>query len=349
MVAATALAWPGSARATVEAPAAGYGFAGGSFERTESAADLNRELDAVGATGARWLRVEINWNVIEKTKGTFDWSQPDTLIGAARAHGLTVLANFLGTPGWAGGGALTTAPPTDLGNVTPFVHAFIARYTSTTHFEIWNEPNLPLFFGGSVNAAKYTSLLKRFYIDIKAAAPSATVVSAGLSPGADAAGFYTAMYANGAKGFFDAAAMHPYVFPKGISATPNGWTETGDVRKVMVTDGDADKDIWLTEMGAPTFQGSSGPGSTGLSSGSTLLDTGSLLLGNSSKDMVSQQEQAAQVVSVLSAARAAGYCGPAFIYMPRDTGTSLTDREQNFGALLTHDWKPKYAASVLAR
>ncbi|GAB25919.1 hypothetical protein GOPIP_088_00290 [Gordonia polyisoprenivorans NBRC 16320 = JCM 10675] len=62
-----------------------------------------------------------------------------------------------------------------------------------------------------------------------------------------------------------------------------------------------------------------------------------------------EQQQATQIVDVLRAAADARYCGPAFIYSVRDWGTSATNREDNFGALLTHDWKPKITASILAR
>lgn len=40
------------AQASVLAPAAGYGFAQGSSPLTQSAATINRELDAVSRTGA---------------------------------------------------------------------------------------------------------------------------------------------------------------------------------------------------------------------------------------------------------------------------------------------------------
>jgi hypothetical protein len=45
-----------------------------------------------------------------------------------------------------------------------------------------------------------------------------------------------------------------------------------------------------------------------------------------------------------------GFSGPAFIFSIRDVDTADQDNEQdNFGALLTSDWQPKVAASVLAR
>ena len=69
-----------------------------------------------------------------------------------------------------------------------------------------------------------------------------------------------------------------------------------------------------------------------------------------SADGVSQSEQAAQIRSVLAAAAATPYCGPAFVYSIRDTDTAdRAERESNFGALLTTDWQPKAAAVALAR
>jgi hypothetical protein len=65
---------------------------------------------------------------------------------------------------------------------------------------------------------------------------------------------------------------------------------------------------------------------------------------------VSQEEQAKQIVDVLAGIAATGYCGPAFLYSIRDLDTANADEVQdNFGALLTTDWQPKFAAGVLAR
>lgn len=340
---ASILVGPAKARADVVAPADGYGFSQGAAQLFLNGADLNRELDAVSQTKGEWLRVMVDWSSIESTKGTYDWTIPDRVIGAARAHNLKVLSIVLTTPTWARrGGAFgaTYAPPSDPATLGAFMKAFINRYPDVTHHEIWNEPNLPIFWGALANPAEYTALLRGAYTAIKEAQPSSTVVAAGLSPAAGAVDFVTRMYAAGAKGYFDAAAMHPYVFPKGINSTPNGWTETQQIRSVMVANGDAVKKIWLTEMGAPTNPGTANPpaGSSGIGG-----------FGFGAGDMVSQQEQANQIVDVLGAAAQSGYCGPAFIYSVRDWGTSPDNREDNFGALLTNDWQPKATALVLAK
>ncbi|KNA93352.1 cellulase family glycosylhydrolase [Gordonia sp. w5E2] len=333
-----------AARADVIAPAAGYGFAQGAPQLTMSAADLNRELDAVSKTRGEWLRVLINWSEIESTKGTYNWAVTDRVIKAARAHKLKVLSLVLSTPAWARrGGALAGmyAPPSNPASIAPFLKAFIKRYPDVTRHEIWNEPNLPAFWGlYPANPTEYTALLKASYTAIKAVQPSSTVVAAGMSPGAGAVDFVTKMYAAGAKNYFNATAMHAYVFPKGINSKPNGWSETQQVRSVMTSNGDAGKKIWLTEMGAPTRPAAGTSGSSDFGLGS---------LGFGATDMVTQQEQATQIVDVLRAAGQSGYCGPAFLYSVRDQGTSSNNREDNFGALLTNDWQPKITATVLAK
>ncbi|MGV9669293.1 hypothetical protein ACWDPV_01700 [Gordonia sp. NPDC003504] len=323
------------ADATVPAPAAGYGFAQGSSPLYQNGATTNRELDAVARTGATWLRVMVDWSTIERVRGRYDWSVPDRVIGAARRHHLTVLSNVLTTPEWARGGAPLGiyAPPADPATLGAFMKAFIKRYPDVTHHEIWNEPNLPLFWGAQApNPVQYTAVLRAAYRSIKSVQPGSTVVAAGLSPNAGAPGFVSSMYAAGAGRYFDALAMHPYVFPRGIGAKPNGWSEVQQIRNIMVRHGDSRRKIWLTELGAPTLPAG-----------------GASPLGFGVTDMVSQREQANQITSVLAAAARSGYSGPAFIYSVRDAGTSPSNREDHFGALLTFDWKPKYAATVLRR
>jgi hypothetical protein len=311
-------------------PAAGYGFGDGAQMTWLGAADVNRELDAVAKTSASWLRVLVPWTQIETAKGQYNWGQLDVVINAASSRNLRVLGVIAFSPDWARPpGTYFTTPPDNASDYADFASAVAKRYGSrVSNWQLWNEPNLPLFFGGAPhNAPRYTDLVKAAYPAIKAAQPNSTVVLAGLSrlPGDESPpAFLEKMYAAGAQGSFDAAAAHPYVFPSGLAANPeNGWSDVGALHDVMAANGDGGKKVWMTELGAPTCDCADG---------------------------VSPEDQAKQITDVLAAAAASGYSGPAFIYSIRDTDTSNRgDREANFGSLLTSDWQPKFAAGVLAR
>ena len=333
LAAGLVMATPGQSNAAPLAPADGYGFGQGVAPVIYSFEDTNRELDAVAQTSASWLRVFVDWSNIEKTRGQFDWGWLDNVVNNARARNLNVLGVIAYTPQWArpqGPGMLIwTSPPANAADFAGFASTVAQRYGDRiSNWEIWNEPNLPLFFGFTGRPAEhYTELLKAAYPAIKAAQPGSTVIAAGLSRlnGKDSPpGFLQQMYALGAGGFFDAAAAHPYLFPGGLAAdSRNGWSDVGRMHDVMAANGDGGKKIWMTEIGAPTSDTSEG---------------------------VSQQEQAKQITDVLAASAQTGYSGPAFIYMIRDVNTADRGNPvKNYGALLTTDWQPKFAASVLAK
>jgi hypothetical protein len=313
------------------APADGYGFSAGASMDYLSINDVNRELDAVATTGASWLRVLVDWNRIEPVRGQYDWSHLDAIVAAAQQHHLKVLGVIAYAAPWARpAGTYFTAFPVDPADFAHFSATVVTRYADRiSHWQLWNEPNLPIFSGfTSSNGGRYAELLKAAYPAIKAVQPNSTVVAAGLSRkvGDDSPpAFLDQMYDAGVRGFFDAAAAHPYVFPDGLSADPdNGWSDVGRLHDVMVAHGDGQMKIWLTEFGAPTADPAAGG--------------------------VSQAEQAQQIRDVLAAAAATAYVGPTFIYSIRDIDTSnRADKEMNYGALLTTDFQPKAAATALAR
>jgi len=315
----------------VSAPQDGYGFSVGAPMTYMSNVDADRELDAVAKTRATWLRVLIDWHLVEPMPGAFDWGYVGHWINGARQRGLNVLGLIAYTPDWAmAPGSYFSAPPVDPSTYAAFAAKVAQRYGDrVTNWELWNEPNVALFFGNVPDrAAQYTTLLKAAYPAIKAVQPNSTVIAAGLSRAWEPDSpptFVSAMYAHGAKGFFDAMAMHPDVYPSGLAIDDdNGWSDVDRVHQLMVDNGDGAKKIWMTELGAPT----SAPSAAG----------------------VSQQEQTRQITDVLWKAAESGFSGPAFIFSIRDVGTTDQGNEQdNFGALLTSDWQPKVAASVLAR
>jgi hypothetical protein len=312
-------------------PAEGYGFSVGAPMTWMSVVDADRELDAAAQTGATWLRVLIDWHLVEPLPGAFDWGYVDHWINGALARGMKVLGLIAYTPDWARApGSYFSAPPLVPALYASFATKVVERYGDrVSDWEIWNEPNVPIFFGNFDNrAARYTDLLKAAYPAIKTVQPNSTVVAAGMSrawaPDAPPI-FINDMYALGAKGSFDALAMHPYVYPAGLAVDDhNGWSDVERVRQIMIANGDRDKKIWMTEIGAPTSAPSGGG--------------------------VSQEEQARQITDVLWKAANSGFSGPAFIFSIRDINTADPNSDQdNFGALLTSDWQPKVAASVLAR
>jgi hypothetical protein len=312
-------------------PADGYGFSVGAPMTWMSIVDADRELDAAAKTGATWLRVLIDWHLVEPMPGAYNWGYVDHWINGALARGMKVLGLIAYTPDWARApGTSFSAPPIRPVLYASFAAKVVERYGDrVSDWEIWNEPNVPIFFGNFDNrAARYTDLLKAAYPAIKAVQSNSIVVAAGMSrawaPDAPPI-FINEMYALGSKGFFDALAMHPYVYPAGLAIDDhNGWSDVERVRQIMVDNGDGDKNIWMTEIGAPT----SAPWAAG----------------------VSQEEQARQITDVLWKAAHSEFSGPVFIFCIRDTNTADPNSDQdNFGALLTSDWRPKVAATVLAK
>lgn len=307
------------------------GFSTGANFLWESPADQARDLDLMASTGAKWLRLDFPWPSIQPTATTWNWGPFDSIVSLARSKGFSILGLPSYTPNWAKApGATGAAPPATPATFATFVGALVDRYKGqgVKHWEIWNEPNLAQFLSPP-DPSVYTPLLIAAAAAVKAADPSATVISAGLSPATDTPGsqmspisFVKGMYASGAKGSFDALGMHPYGFPAlptdASSASWNAWFHMTTIHGIMDQNGDGAKKIWMTEYGAPT----------GTSTGA-----------------VSEARQVDFVREALVARAQSEWMGPLFWYSARDAGTNLADREQNFG-LWRHDFSPKPAVSA---
>ena len=307
-----------------------FGISDGGQMQTEDATSMNRDLDAMAAAGARWLRVDIYWASVQAAgPDSYDWSGPDRLIKAASARGIKVLA-FIGfAPPWARPAGSDQYHAPDAGKYAAFAAKTAAHYApmGVHAYEVWNEPNIG-FWQPKPDPVAYTNLLKAAYPAIKAQDPASTVLIGGLSP-ADSSDdrippvdFLKAIYANGGKGYFDAVGHHPYCWPAipGDQETWSAWYQMNQgaesLRSVMVANGDGDKKIWGTEFGAPT----NGP----------------------SGSFVSEAEQAKAITAGYAKWQTYDWAGPLFAYQARDRGTT-TDTRENFFGLLRRDFSEKPA------
>ena len=182
-------------------------------------------LAAMKAAGITSVRVDADWSWVQPVGPTkFDWTAIDQEVKAARAAGMSVDLIIDDCPPWAalaGTSGDAFPQPASSAQYATFAAEVAARYApqGVGLFEIWNEPNNAGFWAPKPNPAAYTADLVAAYAAIKKVDPGAFVISGGLAPEAtdgtniSPIDFLTAMYANGAKGSFDALGYHPYSFP----------------------------------------------------------------------------------------------------------------------------------------
>jgi hypothetical protein len=256
---------PAPTRAPAVSP---FGVAAGGTIQWFSAADQTRELDGIASIGAKWLRFDLPWTVVERTKGVYDWTIEDNVVKAANARGLNVLLMIGYTPDWARSAACPTddkCEPASVDDYARFAQAAVRHYAplGVTAYELWNEPNLgEAFWKPKANPAKYAAMVRAAYPLMKAVDPSATVLAGAMSPAPDngvdmsSTQFLKAAYAAGLHGSFDALSNHPYYGPMDVTTFKDwsAWlqmtmtTSYGPaLRDQMVANGDGDKKIWATE------------------------------------------------------------------------------------------------------
>lgn len=286
-------------------------------DRTSQGYDV--ENDAIRRVGATWVRIVVNWNEIEPAPGVFDWGRIDAAVTSARVHGLSVLALLSGpAPAWENPTApAASAPPADPAHFAGFAAAASQRYSrSVSHWEIWNEPNLPQFWSPP-DPARYTATLSAASRSIRAVQPSATIVVGGLSTGPGGVGvaaFARGIYAAGGGDSFSAFGVHPYTYPYPLGEDPAGHSAAiGALRDVMRANGQSSKLMWVTEWGQST---------------------------GTSPTSVSPDRQADIIVDGLSYLRRQPGIGPVFLFTSKDWSTDPSNSELNFG-LYRFDWSPK--------
>lgn len=187
-------------------------------------------LDVVQQVGARWVRVDFDWNAIEPTtQGTFTWTNTDTLMNACRDRGLKVLGVILiHTPTWARTGGTTATLPTDPFNLATFIVACQARFPWIKHWEIGNEMNIQsnmsvpnvAAYGSPASTfptgTAYGRLMHAVYPRMKVQDPDCTIIACGMAAAdTDATNnsdleFYHQFYTEHGGGYCDAIGAHAY-------------------------------------------------------------------------------------------------------------------------------------------
>jgi polysaccharide biosynthesis protein PslG len=245
------------------------------------------DLDRMGQGQVGTLRIILNWSQIETAPDVYDWSGVDFLVTGAARNGIKVLPFLYGTPSWVArdldGRSCTSkcalfAPkkPAALAAWRDFIADAVARYKpggqffvenptvpaiAITDWQVWNEQNSKSFYRPKPSPGGYAKLLDQAAKAIKANDPQAGIILGGMAEfrrlaagpqviaGSD---FLDRLYqVRGARKDFDGVAPHPYA-----GEVARVKRQTNATRKIMRRRGDAGADLWITELGWASSEGS---------------------------------------------------------------------------------------------
>ncbi|MBN1310027.1 MAG: O-antigen ligase family protein [Anaerolineae bacterium] len=222
--------------------------------------ELDENLDLIADTGFVWLRQSFAWDAIEARPGEYAWDAYDAIVESAGERSLRLVAVLERSPAWAA--PEPAAPPSDISAFSAFAGALAERYgDSIDVYQVWDEPNLIIGWGGPPDPIDYIAMLEPAYKAIHDADEEALVLTAGLAStietGPDNLSdvlYLRGLYENGAAPFFDGVAGKPYGFDTGpddrrVDMNLTNFSRFILLREEMARYGDEHKPLWGSHFG----------------------------------------------------------------------------------------------------
>lgn len=226
------------------------------------------DLSSIEAAGFGTLRWGIEWSQVERVQGVYDWAATDAWVQRLRATGLrSIVILAYGNTLYSGGGNGTQLP---FAPATPQARAAFARFAAAAarryadlpiDWEIWNEPDSPIFWTPLPDHAGYAALAAETCAAIKAADPSAEVIGAAgaalpNSAARQPSNLYSVLAQSSALPCLDAISGHAYRMNADYTSPgPDGVIEDIAASKTYLYDTlgvPSSKPFYLTEWGWPT-------------------------------------------------------------------------------------------------
>jgi hypothetical protein len=264
---------PAGASGQSSAPTVPWGFNDlwGWANNVYAGPDLaNRHLQIAGSVMPDSLsanRFGVMWEYVESQQGTYDWSMSDAQYAAMKQYTPNPVMTLLRAPKWARVSGASCAfgaedvcmypqAPAHDADWEAFVQAAVHRYPDVRAIEVWNEPNLAIFWSPAADPARYSTILQEAHAAVRAAGSNAPVITGGLFPVSNAMGNRNAMefldqvYATAGVNAFEGIGSHPY--PHTAPYVDTMQNRLDALRSVRHDHSDDGTPLWITEVGIPT-------------------------------------------------------------------------------------------------
>lgn len=133
----------------------------------------------------RLLAAGVEWPFLEPEKGKFNFSLLDTYVNIAQQNNIDIVLPLVFSPQWASARPYElsaykkpgfAAEPNDINDWKNYIKELGVRYKGKIkYYEIWNEPDVKLFYSGSVEQMVF--LTKVAYDTLKSIDPNIKIIS----------------------------------------------------------------------------------------------------------------------------------------------------------------------------
>jgi len=172
-----------------------------------------QELDMIKNAGFTIARTDLKWGNVERSRGQYDWTSADQLVNNLTSRGIRPYLILDYNNGVYGASQELQGINTQdqINGYANFAKAAAARYKGKgIIWEIWNEPNLDVFWRPTPNSSQYMALVKAAAPAIKSGDSEAIVVAPAVAFIANTLSFLDECGAQGLFGLVDAVSVHPY-------------------------------------------------------------------------------------------------------------------------------------------
>ena len=209
--------------------------------------------------GVAWTRSHDYWTPFYWTPTQPEpdkWVWQDEQVAKVRGYGYEILGMLGQPPAWASEqAAVDAAGPHgyvaqyatyNLPAWENYVYQTVSHYRGQVrHWEIWNEPNIRMFFSPDPNPALYFVLLERAYKAAKRADPNCVILAP--CPSTIDLEWVESLLRLGLPRVCDVISVHAYAAYPGL-----GLPERIEALKALLHRYACDKPVWITEVGYGT-------------------------------------------------------------------------------------------------
>ena len=142
--------------------------------------DLSRVLRWVQGMGFGWIKVQVQWAIIEQQPGVYRWTELDGLVNLSNDFEFDLLLGVVDAPGWLRAEPGYNGPPHDPAEFERFMAVLASHYAGkVTAYELWNEPNLQReWYGETLDPAAFVALIAAGSRGVRQGDSQALVISA---------------------------------------------------------------------------------------------------------------------------------------------------------------------------